>query len=135
MVLDALLASLRFRAYEDSAPVLRELRAAGIRTVVVSNWDWSLHERLAETGLALLVDGALASAELGTAKPERAAFAAALAVAGARPEEAWHVGDTPEADVEGARAAGIRPILIAREGAPGADVRTLDELIPLALPR
>ena len=30
--------------------------------------------------------------------------------------EAWHVGDTPEADVEGARAAGLRPVLIARDG-------------------
>ena len=33
------------------------------------------------------------------------------------------MGDTPEADVEGARAAGIRPVLIARDGADGADVR------------
>jgi putative hydrolase of the HAD superfamily len=134
VVLDALLASLRFHAYEDSAPALRALRAAGIRTVVVSNWDWSLHERLHETGLAELVDGALASAEVGSAKPDGLIFAAALELAGARPEETWHVGDTPEADVEGARAAGIRPLLIARDGAAGADVRSLAELIPLALP-
>ena len=116
VVLDALLASLRFHAYEDSAPTLRALRAAGIRTAVVSNWDWSLHERLQETGLAGLVDGALASAEVGSAKPDGAIFRAALELVGARPEETWHVGDTPEADVEGARAAGIHPVLIAREG-------------------
>ena len=132
VVLDALLASLRFRAYEDSAPTLR---AAGIRTVVVSNWDFSLHERLQETGLAELVDGAIASAEVGSAKPDGRIFALALERAGARPEETWHVGDTPEADVAGARAAGIRPLLIARDGAPGADMRSLSELIPLALPR
>jgi putative hydrolase of the HAD superfamily len=114
----ALLAALRFRAYEDAAPVLQELRRTGVRTVVLSNWDASLHERLAETGLAPLVDGALASAELGTAKPERAAFAAALAVAGARPEEAWHVGDSLAADVAGARAAGLGAVLIARGGPP-----------------
>jgi putative hydrolase of the HAD superfamily len=135
VVLDALLASLRFYAYEDSARVLRALRAAGIRTAVISNWDWSLHERLHETGLAELVDGALASAEVGSAKPDGAIFRAALELVGARPSETWHVGDTPEADVEGARAAGLRPVLIARDGAEGADVRTLDELIPLALPR
>jgi putative hydrolase of the HAD superfamily len=134
VVLDALLASLRFYAYEDSARVLRALRAAGIRTAVISNWDWSLHERLHETGLAELVDGALASAEVGSAKPDGAIFAAALELVGARPGEAWHVGDTPEADIEGARAAGIRPVLIARDGADGADVHSLDELIPLALP-
>lgn len=140
VVLDALLAALRFHAYSDSAPTLRALRDAGIRTVVVSNWDVSLHERLAETGLAELVDGAVVSAEVGSAKPDGAIFAAALELAGATAGEAWHVGDTPEADVEGARAAGLRPILIAREGpAPRLEgvlvVRSLAELIPLATPR
>src|SRR4051794_40650993 len=48
VVLAALMDSLRFHAYPDSAPFLRELRARGIRTVVVSNWDFSLHERLRE---------------------------------------------------------------------------------------
>lgn len=132
VVLDALLASLRFRAYADAAGMLRTLRDAGIRAVVVSNWDVSLHERLEEAGLAPLLDGALASAEVGSAKPDGAIFAAALELAGTAPAQTWHVGDTPEADVDGARAAGIRPVLIARDGAlpPGA-VRTLDELIPL----
>jgi putative hydrolase of the HAD superfamily len=114
----ALLAALRFRAFPDAAPALRALRRAALRTVVLSNWDASLHERLAETGLAPLVDGAVASAEIGAAKPERAAFAAALAVAGAQPAEAWHVGDSLAADVAGARAAGLRAVLIARAGAP-----------------
>ncbi|HEY6886540.1 MAG TPA: HAD-IA family hydrolase [Solirubrobacter sp.] len=133
---DALMASLRFHAYADSAPVLRALRERGLRTVVVSNWDWSLHERLQETGLAELVDGAVASAEVGSAKPDGAIFAAALRIAGTRAEETWHVGDTPEADVAGALAAGIRPILIARDESQGpldgvTTVRSLAELIPL----
>lgn len=136
VVLDALLASLRFHAYADSAPALRALRARGVRLVVVSNWDWSLHERLLQTGLAGLVDGAVASAEIGSAKPDGAIFAAALRIARVAPEDAWHVGDTPEADVDGARAAGIRPILIARGAHAAAPdgvttVRTLSELIPL----
>src|SRR3954451_19654647 len=118
VLLEALLDALRFFAYPDAAPALRALRAAGVRTVVVSNWDHSLHERLAETGLAPLVDGALASAEVGAAKPERAIFAAALELAGAEPHDAWHVGDTPEADVEGARAGGLRPVVVGRGGPP-----------------
>ncbi len=134
VLLDSLLDSLRFYAYPDAAPTLTALRAAGIRIVVVSNWDWSLHERLAETGLAPLVDGALASAEVGSAKPDGAIFRAALA--GGRAADAWHVGDTPEADVDGARAAGLRPILIARDGGEAIEgvivIRTLTELIPLA---
>ena len=103
------MASLRFHAYADSAPALRALRARGIRTVVVSNWDLSLHERLQETGLAELVDGAVASAEVGSAKPDGAIFAAALGSPGRGAGETWHVGDTPEADVDGARAAGHPP--------------------------
>ena len=77
------MASLRFHAYADSAPTLRgAARRAGSARVVVSNWDWSLHERLQETGLAELVDGAIASAEIGSAKPDGAIFAAALRIAG-----------------------------------------------------
>jgi len=116
----ALLDALAFSAYPDSAPALRALRAEGWRLVVVSNWDASLHERLAETGLAGLVDGAVASAELGASKPDGAIFARGLALAGVRAAAAWHVGDSVEADVEGALAAGIRPVLICRAGEPPA---------------
>jgi putative hydrolase of the HAD superfamily len=135
-LLDALLESLRFFAYPDVPPALRALREAGVRIVVVSNWDASLHERLHETGLAELVDGALASAEIGSAKPERAIFDAALALTGTAPPETWHVGDTLDADVAGARAAGLHAVLIARDGDVTADVpviESLAELIPLAL--
>ncbi len=82
----------------------------------------------------------MASAEIGSAKPDGAIFRAALALAGTAPGRTWHVGDTPEADVEGARAAGLRPILIDRDGAQAPldgvlTVRSLAELIPLAAPR
>jgi putative hydrolase of the HAD superfamily len=130
---DALLAALRFRAYPDAAPALRELRSRGVTLVVVSNWDHSLHERLEETGLAPLVDGAVASAELGHAKPERAIFEHALALAGADPAGALHAGDSPDEDVGGALAAGLRAVLVARDGGPPAAtgvpvIRSLAEL-------
>jgi len=114
----ALLDALAFSAHPDAAPALRALRAAGCALVVVSNWDVSLHERLEETGLAALVDGAVASAEAGVAKPQRAIFGRALALAGVRAADAWHAGDSVREDVEGARAAGIRAVLIARNEAP-----------------
>jgi putative hydrolase of the HAD superfamily len=113
---EVLLASLRFRAYPDAAPALTNLRERGLRIVVVSNWDHSLHERLEETGLAPLVDGAVASAELGHAKPEREIFEHALELAGAAPGAALHAGDSPREDVEGALAAGLRAVLVARDG-------------------
>lgn len=131
----ALLEALRFHAYPEVPSTLRELRRRGCRLVVVSNWDVSLHERLEELRLAPLIDGAVASAELGAAKPDPAIFAHALALAGSAPERAWHAGDSPEADVAGARAAGVTPVLVARHGElapPGvAVVSALDGLLSM----
>ena len=132
---EALLAALRFRAYPDAAPALLTLRSRGLVVVVVSNWDHSLHERLAETGLAALVDAAVASAEVGHAKPERAIFEHALELAGAEPAEALHAGDSPDEDVGGALAAGLRAVLVARAGRPAESrapvIGSLAELPPL----
>ena len=114
----ALLDAIAFSAYPDVAPALRALRAGGCALVVVSNWDASLRERLAEAGLAPLIDGAIASAELGAAKPDPAIFARGLALAGVGADRAWHAGDDVAADVEGALAAGIRPVLVHRDGDP-----------------
>jgi putative hydrolase of the HAD superfamily len=131
----ALLASLRFRPYPEVAETLTALRAVGLRLVVVSNWDVSLHEALAQTGLAPLIDGAISSAEAGAAKPAPAIFERALALAGGvAPAAAVHVGDDVGADVVGARAAGITPVLVVRNGAAGpGGITTLRDL--RALPR
>ncbi|HEX6715226.1 MAG TPA: HAD-IA family hydrolase [Thermoleophilaceae bacterium] len=124
--LDALLASLRFEAFDDVEPALTELRERGLRLVVVSNWDWSLSDVLGGLGLLPLLDAVVTSAEVGAAKPDAVIFEAGLAAAGCSAAEAVHVGDSPENDVEGARAAGIRPLLLAREG--GGELRSLSEL-------
>jgi putative hydrolase of the HAD superfamily len=110
----ALMEALEFSAFPDAAPALRALRAAGCFLGVVSNWDVSLGDRLEETGLAPLVDGVVSSAEVGVLKPHPAPFERALALAGVRAADAWHVGDSVTEDVDGARAAGIRPVLLAR---------------------
>jgi putative hydrolase of the HAD superfamily len=123
---DALMGSLRFEAYEDAAPALMDLRERRLRLVVVSNWDWSLADVLGGLGLLPLLDGVVTSAEVGAAKPAPAIFEAALAAAGCSAADAVHVGDSPEHDVEGARAAGIRPLLLAREG--HGDLASLAEL-------
>ena len=123
---EALLASLSFRAFDDVAPALRELRERGLTLVVASNWDCSLREVLASAGLLDLVDDAISSAEAGAAKPDPAPFRAALQAAGCQPHEAVHVGDSAENDVAGARAAGVRPVLLARGG--GGDIASLSEL-------
>jgi len=129
----ALLAAIRFEPFPDTVPALRALRAAGVKLVAASNWDVSLHEQLARTGLTPLLDGALSSAEVGAPKPDPEIFTRALALAGARPDEALHVGDDLDADVGGALAAGLRPVLIDRDGslAPPPGVRRIASLAEL----
>jgi putative hydrolase of the HAD superfamily len=132
-ILEALLASLRFVAFRDVAPALRRMRAAGLRLVVVSNWDVSLHDRLADAGISGLVDGAVTSAEVGAAKPDPAVFLRGLELAGVTPAQALHAGDSPREDLEGARAAGIDAVLVTREApVPGQGyVRSLAEVADL----
>jgi putative hydrolase of the HAD superfamily len=110
---DVLLGSLRFTVFADVTPALTRLRADGTALVVVSNWDASLHDLLARLGLATLLDAVVTSAEAGARKPNPAIFKAV-----GRPIER-HVGDSEHEDVAGARAAGIEPVLLRRDGVPG----------------
>lgn len=127
----AMLAALEFAPYPDVEPALTELRQRGIRLAIASNWDCSLPDWLAPLGLVELVDGVVTSADVGAAKPARALFERALEVAGAAAGETVHVGDSLENDFEGARAAGIRPLLLVRQGEPPAGVRAVRSLAEL----
>jgi len=134
---DALLASLRFVPFDDARPALTALHQRGLRLVVVSDWDVSLHAVLEQTGLAPLLDGVITSAEAGAAKPARELFDRALVLAGTSASDAIHVGDDLQRDVEGARAAGIEPVLIRRNHSGPAPagvtaIETLTELVDLA---
>jgi putative hydrolase of the HAD superfamily len=127
----AMLGSLEFTPFADVVPALGLLRERGLRLVVASNWDCSLPDWLERAGLGGLLDGAVSSAVVGRAKPAPDVFLEALRLAGAEPGEAVHVGDSPGNDVEGARAAGVRPLLLVRDGEapPGmAAIRSLAEL-------
>ena len=122
-----LVESIRFGAYPDAEPALRGLRERGMRLLAVSNWDCSLSAVLEGCGLGELLDGVVTSAEVGASKPDPAIFRAALERAGSEPDQALHVGDTPEEDLAGARAAGIRALLIDRSG-DGGDIASLAEI-------
>lgn len=121
-----LVEAIVFVPFPETIEVLDALRARGHRLAVVSNWDVSLLEVLDRTGLAARFDAVAISALLGASKPDPLPFTTALRELGAQPRDAIHVGDTYGEDVVGARAAGVRPILLDREGAtdlpdPAAD--------------
>ncbi len=129
----AMLAALEFRPYSDAAPALAGARARGLGAVVASNWDCSLPQVLEEAGLLDLLDGVVSSAAVGAAKPDARLFEAALDAGRCTAEQAVLVGDSLENDVGGARAAGIRPVLLRRSAdAPAAQgvttIRSLEEL-------
>jgi len=67
------------------------------------------------TGHGLDVDAAVGSREHGWIKPHETIFRAALDRLGVEAEEAAMVGDSLEDDVEGARALGMRALLVDRE--------------------
>lgn len=130
----AMIDALEFTPFPDAEPALRALRERGLRLVAVSNWDSSLGHWLDRAGLGRLLDGTISSAQVGEPKPSPAVFRAALAVAGVEASEALHAGDSLANDVEGARAAGIRAVLVDRHGAapPGVEaVSSLEELASL----
>jgi putative hydrolase of the HAD superfamily len=114
---------------DGALDVLAEARRRGWRTLVVSNWHRALHAILETTGLRPHFDHVLVSSEVGWRKPHPAIFERALALAGVAPADAIHVGDSPHDDVQGARRAGIRPVLIGRSEAVGVErIETLGEL-------
>lgn len=116
----------------DVFPVLARLRARRLHLTVVSNANGrlrTLFDRLALTGC---VDEVLDSNDEGVEKPAPRFFEIALARSGARRETTIHVGDLYHVDVVGARAAGIRGVLLDEAGLYGdADcprVRSLGDL-------
>jgi putative hydrolase of the HAD superfamily len=119
-----------FRAYPDATPALRMVGELGLATAVVSNGDCSLPGALRSAGIevGVVVD----SATSGAAKPDPAIFELALRRLEVEAAAALHVGDVPELDGEGARAAGIDVVIIDRSPAAAAGtISSLLELEPL----
>ncbi len=98
--------------YEDVLPALERL-SARYRLFAISNGNADL----AAIGLARYFERSLAAREAGMLKPDPRIFAMLLEAAQVPAERTIHIGDDPEADVEGARRAGVRPVWLNREGA------------------
>ena len=103
-----------FELFDDALPVLDELRGQGLKLGLVSNTGRNLDEFVSHHRLE--VDAALGSGAFGRTKPHPTIFRAVLERLEVEPSGAAMVGDSPEDDVAGARAAGIeRAFLLDRE--------------------
>jgi putative hydrolase of the HAD superfamily len=115
------------------APALERLRALGLKLVVVSNTNGTLRALLERVGLAARVDLVVDSFEEGVEKPDPRLFRIALERAGACAEITVHVGDLYHVDVVGARAAGLRAVLLDGDNlAPACDCPRVVSLGELA---
>ena len=125
--------SEHFELYEDALPVLDELRRHGLKIGLVSNTGRDLAEFVEHH--ALDVDAYLASGAHGWTKPHASIFMAVLESLGVEPRAAAMVGDSPEDDIEGARALGMQAFLLDRDGRhPAWDGRLPDlYALPAAL--
>ena len=128
---DAFLDPAAWRVYPDVRPALARLRQDGVRLAVVSNWDSRLPLVLERLDLVSAFEELGVSCLLGVEKPDPRIFAHVLERLGAAPAEALHVGDVPEIDLAGARAAGVAGLLVDRRAARGREPGTLPDLGPL----
>jgi len=104
----------RWRAYDDVVPALQRLRARGLATGVISNWDGRLQGILHRMGLAAELDTVVSSADVGLRKPDPRIFELACDRLGVSTDEAAHVGDHHYSDILGARAAGLQAVFVDR---------------------
>jgi putative hydrolase of the HAD superfamily len=118
---------------DDVRPALQALRAMSLRLTVVSNANGTLCAHMDRLGLTASFDCVLDSYDLGVEKPDPRLFEAALERSRARRETTVHVGDLYHVDVLGARAAGLRAVLLdAADLYRDADcprVQSLDEFV------
>ena len=126
-----------------AGPMLSDLRSAGLRIGLLSNTLWTRehHEYvLARDGILDSFDGAVYSSEIPWTKPHPEAFLASMAAIGVTDASACvFVGDRPFDDIHGAKAVGMRAVLVPHsdiphdqkghtEGDPDAVVTSLADL-------
>jgi len=120
-----------FELYDDVTETFAALRAAGLGIGLVSNSARDVREFARHHELD--VDAGISSFYHGRSKPHASIFRAVLDLLGVEPAEAAMVGDQVADDIEGARAIGMRAVLLDRDGLHPAfepRIESLSELLP-----
>jgi putative hydrolase of the HAD superfamily len=107
----AVRADTRLRA--EAVPLLRAVRARGLRTALVSDCTHELPSFLPSLPIAPLLDTCVYSVEVRACKPEPAIYLTACLRLGARPEECLYIGDGGSGELSGARAIGMDAVRLA----------------------
>lgn len=133
MLAKAFSVGFNLKNFNDSLPILEVLKGKNIQTGVVSNIGEQIDSYLDKAGFTGYITYKVTSFEAGYDKPQPQIFQLALRKAGVEAAEALFVGDQYDLDVQGARNAGIKPILINRDGAGGKyDCIVISDLLQVA---
>lgn len=103
-----------WHVYDDTIASLNRWRSMGIELGVISNFDSRLYRVLSVLALTPYFQSVTISTEVGAAKPAAKIFQTALAKHHCMASQAWHIGDSKAEDYMGARALGMRAIIISR---------------------
>jgi putative hydrolase of the HAD superfamily len=118
--------------FDDVTPTLDDLKGRGLALGLISNVERDMTETITGLGLSSRLDVVVTSQDAGCAKPQPEIFREAAKRAGVQPSEAIYVGDQYQVDILGARGAGMKGILLDRNGYAGntdcPKVRSLSEI-------
>lgn len=103
-----------YKLFDDVIPVFHELRDAGLRLGLISNFERWLEELIVELDVGHLFDAVTISGIAGVEKPDPAIFELALQEAGVSARDAVYVGDSPVLDAKPAAGVGMKVVLIDR---------------------
>jgi putative hydrolase of the HAD superfamily len=117
-----------WRLYPECRDVLQTLQQQGYIVGVISNWDIRLLDILQGLDLMQYIQHVSISAMVGWEKPHPEIFQHATAAVAVPPARALHIGDSLQADVQGAQQAGLQPLWLQREGTLTADYPTIRDL-------
>lgn len=126
--------------FPDAVLTLSCLRAAGLKLGLITNGSVRMQSRKLEClALSPMFDTILISDAEGIQKPDREIFHRALARLNASPARSVFVGDHPEVDVAGARAAGMQAVWrrdprVSRVVEADAVIEELGDLVSLLVP-
>jgi len=102
--------------FEDVMPALKILTDRKLALGLISNADRDVSPLLEKLGILSLLKVRLTSQEAGVSKPHPDIFRLGVKRMGITPDEALYVGDQWVVDVQGARGAGLRSLLLDRGG-------------------
>ncbi len=116
-------------AFPETRQILAELRAAGLRTALISNLSFPYKRPFDELGLAELFDFAVFSFETGFTKPDPRIYMLPLSALGIPPDQALMAGDNLKNDVHGPMGVGMDAVLLSRgESCPEGAISSLSGL-------